>query len=601
VAEAGFTTTRRGYQPDEVRAFLTSVAAELGRLQERERQLDAELREARQATPPQIELDDETVTQLLGEETLRVLQTARESASQIKIRAEDTAARTLREANEEANRVRQDAEVEAARKRHDAVSEAEAEVALAKQQGREMVTEARAYRERVLSDLERRTKLARQHIEDLRQGRDRLLQVFERARLVAVDVTSELQSIDEPEEYVSFSHTTGPVPLMVPASSLAARAASSVAETPTDDVIEDDTMAMALADAIAAVDAEQGDATLVDVETDEEAAEPVAPQQQRADHNVVSLFRDRGPAESHDDAPEAAAGEAADEAADASTSDVDDLFARLRSEVPDTPADILAEGVVDTPDEGVVDESDAHAGSDMSDQPVADDADAPQASAFTRRDEVIVPLIVAASRKLKRVLADEQNGVLDTLRKKEVVGSIDALLPDADAHVAMYVDALAEELLGAAAGGATELGATDTKTLRRKLEKADAVGAARVFLRSNLVGPLRARIERSIVDGAGDNDDVTKSIRSVYREWKTQQIDDQLDDVFRFAYGGGIAALVEPGTAMVWTIDPNHRSCPDCEDNSLGGAVAAGESFPTGHTSAPAHPGCRCLMLPASG
>ncbi len=595
MAEAGFTTTRRGYQPDEVRAFLTSVAAELGRLQERERQLEAELREARLATPPQIELDDETVTQLLGEETLRVLQTARESASQIKIRAEDTAARTLREANEEANRIRQDAEVEAARKRHDAVSEAEAEVALAKQQGREMVTEARAYRERVLSDLERRTKLARQHIEDLRQGRDRLLQVFERARLVAVDVTSELQSIDEPEEYVSFSHTTGPVPLMVPASSLPARTPSTVDESVTEDVIEDDTMAMALADAIAAVDAERADVTLVDVETDEETAEPVAPPQQRADHNVVSLFRDRGPAESFDDVPGQAAGEEPGEGADASTSDVDDLFARLRSEVPDTPA----EGVVDAPAEGVVDETDANTESDIADQPIADDA--PQASAFTRRDEVIVPLIVAASRKLKRVLADEQNGVLDTLRKKDVVGSIDALLPDADAHVAMYVDALAEELLGAAAGGATELGATDTKTLRRKLEKSDAVGAARVFLRSNLVGPLRARIERSISDGAGDNDDVTKSIRSVYREWKTQQIDDQLDDVFRFAYGGGIAALVEPGTAMVWTIDPNHRSCPDCEDNSLGGAVAAGESFPTGHTSAPAHPGCRCLMLPASG
>ena len=597
MAEAGFTTTRRGYQPDEVRAFLTSVAAELGRLQERERQLDAELREARQATPPQIELDDETVTQLLGEETLRVLQTARESASQIKIRAEDTAGRTLREANEEANRVRQDAEVEAARKRHDAVSEAEAEVALAKQQGREMVTEARAYRERVLSDLERRTKLARQHIEDLRQGRDRLLQVFERARLVAVDVTSELQSIDEPEEYVSFSHTTGPVPLMVPASSLPARTASTVDESVTEDVIEDDTMAMALADAIAAVDFEQADGTLMDgtlvdvtiVETVEGIDEPVGPPQQRADHNVVSLFRGRGPVESFDDAPEAAA----DEEADASTSDVDDLFARLRSEVPDTPDEGVAEGVVG--------EADEHSGSDDSDQPIVDNAGAtPQASAFTRRDKVIVPLIVAASRKLKRVLADEQNGVLDTLRKKDVVGSIDALLPDSDAHVAIYVDALAEELLGAAAGGATELGANDTKTLRRKLEKADALSAARVIVRSNLVGPLRARIERSIADGAGDNDDVTKSIRSVYREWKTQQIDDQLDDVFRFAYGGGMASLVEPGTAMVWTIDPNHRSCPDCEDNSLGGAVAAGEAFPTGHTSAPAHTGCRCLMLTAS-
>ncbi|MFW2335098.1 DivIVA domain-containing protein, partial [Ilumatobacter sp.] len=220
VAEAGFSTSRRGYTQDEVRAFLTSVAAELGRLQERERQLEAELLAAESEVMPAPELDEETVAAILGEETLRVLQTARESASQIKIRAEEAAAKVISDANDEVNRLRQEAELDSARKRHDASSDAEAEVALAKQQGREMVNEARAYRERVLADLERRTKLARQQIEDLVHGRDRLLQVFERARLVAVDVTSELQSIDGPEEIVNFSPTTGPLPLMVPASDL---------------------------------------------------------------------------------------------------------------------------------------------------------------------------------------------------------------------------------------------------------------------------------------------------------------------------------------------------------------------------------------------
>ena len=217
VAEAGFSTTRRGFNQGEVRAFLTSVAAELGRLQERQRQLEAELHAARSAPPSSAELDEEMVAKLLGEETLRVLHTARESASEIKIRAEDNAARVLREAQDEANRVRQETEVEVARNRYDASADAEAEVTLAKQQGREMVNEARAYRERVLADLERRTTLARHQIEELVHGRDRLLQVFERARLVAVDVTSELQAIEGPAELVNLSPTTGPLPLMVPA------------------------------------------------------------------------------------------------------------------------------------------------------------------------------------------------------------------------------------------------------------------------------------------------------------------------------------------------------------------------------------------------
>ena len=73
-----------------------------------------------------------------------------------------------------------------------------------------MVEEARAYRERVLSELARRRELARQQIEQLVHGRDRLLEVFERARLVAVDVVAEISPLGSPEEYVDFAPPTGP-------------------------------------------------------------------------------------------------------------------------------------------------------------------------------------------------------------------------------------------------------------------------------------------------------------------------------------------------------------------------------------------------------
>ncbi|MGH9134479.1 MAG: DivIVA domain-containing protein, partial [Ilumatobacteraceae bacterium] len=252
VAEARFSTARRGYDQDEVRELLRGVAAELGRLQARVRDLEGELDSSR----PRVydgtgELDDETVARVLGEETLHVLQTARESASQIKIRAEEGAARILREATDDANRAREQAEIEASRKRTDSAADAEAEVSLAKQQGREMVSEARAYRERVLSELARRRELARQQIEQLILGRDRLLQVFERARLVAVDVVAELTPLGEPDEYVDLSPTTGPVPMMVPARSLsgaptdpAGAAADTAIADPTDaDTTDADTTA----------------------------------------------------------------------------------------------------------------------------------------------------------------------------------------------------------------------------------------------------------------------------------------------------------------------------------------------------------------------
>ena len=84
----------------------------------------------------------------------------------------------------------------------------------------------------------------------------------------------------------------------------------------------------------------------------------------------------------------------------------------------------------------------------------------------------------------------------------------------------------------------------------------------------------------------------------MYREWKTQHIDHQLDDAFRFAHGGGLTIGLKPGTTIRWMIDPAEPTCADCEDNSLAGEVAAGDEFPTGHTAAPAHPGCRCLTVP---
>ncbi len=219
VADAAFGTSRRGFDQTEVRDFLRMVAAELGRLQERERFLERELRTA-QTSPDldNVRLDDATLTRLLGEETARVLTTAREASTEIREKAEQNAARLLSEASDEAVRMRQEAEVESSRRRADAASDAEAELAMAKQQGREMVNEARAYRERVLSELARRRELAREQIEQLMHGRDRLMQAFERARIAAVDVVAELKPLGEPDEYVNLSPTTGPVPVMLPNS-----------------------------------------------------------------------------------------------------------------------------------------------------------------------------------------------------------------------------------------------------------------------------------------------------------------------------------------------------------------------------------------------
>jgi hypothetical protein len=217
---------------------------------------------------------------------------------------------------------------------------------------------------------------------------------------------------------------------------------------------------------------------------------------------------------------------------------------------------------------------------------------------FARRDEALTPLIVAAARKLKRVLADEQNDVLHSLRGKEPVRSIETMVSSTDDHVARYVGAISSELSAAAVAGAVSMGMRSA-VAQREAKKAEATAAAVERLASELVLPLRERLERCLADADGDNAEMASLVRHVYREWKSQRIDEHLDDIARTAFGHGALAGVEPGTPICWAVDPNGPECPDAEDNALAGVVKAGEPFPTEHRCAPAHEGCRCMIVTA--
>ena len=122
----------------------------------------------------------------------------------------------LSEASDEAQRVREEAEIEASRRRSDAAPMPKPSCRWPSSRAARWSTRRGRIRERVLSELARRRELAREQIEQLLHGRDRLMQSFERARIVAVDVVAELKPLGEPDEYVNLSPTTGPVPVMLP-------------------------------------------------------------------------------------------------------------------------------------------------------------------------------------------------------------------------------------------------------------------------------------------------------------------------------------------------------------------------------------------------
>ena len=619
VAGATFPSSRRGFDQNEVRDFLRMVSAEISRQQERITFLERELLNSQQAgTAPQVELNEETITELLGEETARIVQAAREAAGKIKVRSEETATRLVREATDEAARVREDAELEAARVRQDAASDAEAEVLMAKQQGRDMVNEARAYRERVLADVARRRELAREQIEDLMHGRDRIVQVFDRARIATEDVLRELDDVaEEPSEFVNLAPTTGPIPIIVQADEIEAREAmrpavsSAPAFVPYDqdediavmaeEVVIDRTAlieeVVAIEESIAieenVVEEQTPIAPVVELVV-EAPVSNVVPLFARQETTVVVADLDEDLEEDDDDDVNDPPLVIVEQKAKAVVPPADDIFAKLRR----SGAESVAKEVATTQVKKVEPKKKP---AEKKIEPVVEEIietsveEAATATPFELRDEELAPVIAAMSRKLKRVLADEQNEVLDILRGKLPVKTLDAIVGPKTDHSARMLEALEASLKAAALAGAKSLSNASDKDLQKMV--ASQMAAINEFVIATVVAPLRERLSRSISQAAGDNAELTSLVRLVYREWKNQHVDTQIDNIAQTSFGRGAFAALTPGAKVCWKVDPNGPACADAEDNSLAGFVNAGEAFPTGHTHAPAHAGCRCALV----
>jgi len=586
---------------------LRGVSAELARLQERERFLESELRamQTRGLSAPGA-LDEEMVTALLGEETARVLTSAREAAKQQIARAAETAERLVREASSDAARIRQEAEIESSRQRNDAVADVEAEIELAKQQGREMVIEAREYREKVLSELARRRELAREQIEHLIHDRDRLVAAFDRARLAANDVVGDLTEFDELSEEVArisglstpvdatapifFDHTKDPDAIpqsseLIEVEKVVGVIAESIDSTTVEVVEVDEVVEEVVVIEVEEVIAETPETTVVAMHeapagmSEHPSSEPPA---QEHIAEVVQLF---GKKRKETEAPQAAV-EVVEPpvevvevvetkkqtvATTPQKKSVDDLFARLKqTSTAEVARTTKPKVVVPKVDQGV----------------------------FDHRDEVLEPILVLITRKMKRVLADEENSILTYLQGKKSVVALEKVLPVGDEHLQIYVEALSEDVISAAMAGAQSLSKSLKADLRKRVTRSAVMQVVSRTIDESTIRPLREKIQRAVEQSNGDKDEMSNLIRSVYREMKMQRVEQQVSDIARMAYSRGAYLVLDQGTKVCWMVDPNGPSCADAEDNSLAGSTGLGSEFPTGHIHPTAHAGCRCLIAP---
>ncbi len=656
IARHHFSVGRRGYEQQQVRAFLHEVSALVERLQREGRELRQRAERAEARLGVSSETDDTMLLEILGEETTRVLTSARDAAAEIRAKAEAAAERMISEATSESAEMTAAAIQEADRRRADATAESdsllasartelerrsaeaeeaaarireaaseqaqalrdegqrdlerireegEREVEAARARGRDMVAEAQAVRERVLRDLAVRRKKARQQVEKLNAGRERLLQAYDVVR----------RTIDEATDELSTSLSDARL-----AADAAARRIEEEPE-PTLEELDDEVSTAGLVD-LPIADVEEHDddgeapgplsgevpAVVVDEPAPVEPEAPVDLQERRgrkgrrrketfeglppaafskvepaAEGEGIRILGEPGTEASEASEPS----EDAAPAEDAATPAAEDVFARLRAERETNGGEDDAPG----PDAEPAAESEAEAAPDADTEPEAD-ADAPaeevEPTPFTERDDALAPIDKDLARRLKRVLADEQNEVLDRLRRVKPKG-VDDVLPAPEAHAGRWSEAVSTGLADAVNAGAAWAGGTAGSTA----DLADE-------LAQSLTSPLRERIDRSFAASDGNLDDVADRVRALYREWKGQRLAETSRHYLAASYARGVYDALPAGAEVQWIVDPLGGPCPDCDDNALGGVLAKGSEFPTGHQCAPAHPGCRCLVVAAS-
>ena len=215
----------------------------------------------------------------------------------------------------------------------------------------------------------------------------------------------------------------------------------------------------------------------------------------------------------------------------------------------------------------------------------------PDAVLLTARDAAVATTRATVARKIKRVLADEQNELQDLVRrtagKLDRAGAAELL----ETRRVRYLEVLDAEVPAVvAAGAATGSGPADATVV--------AAEDLSVRLETALLAPLRQRLGRALEEATGDEEELLDRVRSCYREAKVQAVEPMVTDLVHAAFNLGVAASVPAGSPLRWVVDPETGCCPDCDDDALAGAVPRGEPFPTGVMFPPGHDGCRCLVVP---
>ena len=200
IARHSFAIVRRGFDADEVRAYLQTVSRALEAMEEQEQELRAAMAEAEERAAHPV-VDEATLTSSLGQHSAQILRHAHEEAARIVAEAQESAASLMREtqhqaeelqmrtesasaervveverlvasaeqeARAEQERILAEATAEQDRIRSEASAQSEELVTRSKEEGRALLEQVQEARRRVLADLAARRRALGMQIEQLR-------------------------------------------------------------------------------------------------------------------------------------------------------------------------------------------------------------------------------------------------------------------------------------------------------------------------------------------------------------------------------------------------------------------------------------------------
>ena len=535
VEKADFDTVRRGYKPERVRSRLRQAAEEIRRLNVLVASLQERIAEF-EAIPAE-RLETARAVEALGDEAARVLQAAREAAQERLDRAEA-------ESDEMAGKAR---------------AAAAAIVDQGRDQGRELVVEARRVRERILSDLAYKRHAHRVEVEQLRVIRDRLLEAVSICRegldgwiadlaragpqAAAAAERAGLRIAAEPESTVGEMETEIQAARLagLPLDAEPAQAASDDEAATVGADPEPEETSEAGAEPGGASDAEPAEpdepADLEELEVEELEEEQLDELDETSQYVEIVGYQDDSPqrsgsgavglydveAESNfeldagngrvyghtpDDEAHIPLVEALEEAPQAAASDADVIFARLRS-ITSRPASEPSSGRTEQPPLAALP---AHEESEQA--APAGAADGAPAESDDLLSAARAVAVGGIARRLKRLVVDEQGELLDAIRRNGSRALRGLIAVDAGP----YTRAALAPLQDFASDIDVSIDDIDLK----------AAGTAIV---SVLVEPVRTRLGE-LAEETDDSDELARAVRSIYRESRSRRADAAAEAAF---------------------------------------------------------------------